>query len=180
VLSSTPPKREWPGLVVRTVSLALADVLGSERVSQQCKAWYRAGGCILAKRHEGPHRNQTQLDEEALRVQVHDLQNEVAYLKASQWEPAEGIWRVERNDYGRSSTLVAKPDVAEREAILRAVLQQHVDVAVKAIRGVYDREKFCPTMLEHEDHDGYCGVWPSADAIWSAIRDGLAKGLEDE
>jgi hypothetical protein len=104
-------------------------------------------------------------------------EEELEALKYQQWEPADGIWRVERTSHGRSSTLVAPLDAPENETIIRAVLEGHGDMAVKAIRGVYDRETFCPMMLKHEDHNGPCGVWPSADAIWSAIRDGLAQEM---
>ena len=112
-----------------------------------------------------------------LEQQIHHLEQEIAYLKQQQWEPSEGVWWVHREEAGRSSTMIAKPDCAERETILRAALQVNWDVAVKAIRESFDRNTFCPVMLEHADHDGSCGVWPSADKIWSAVRDALAKEL---
>lgn len=113
-----------------------------------------------------------------LMLEIHDLKVENDALKYSQWEPAEGIWRVSRHQYGRSSTLVAPLDVDEDEAIIRAVLHKYGDVAMRAIAEAYDRDKFCPTMLEHEDHGGACGVWPSAFEMWSKIRDAIAKDLE--
>lgn len=116
----------------------------------------------------------------AMEQRIHDLEQEVACLKYSQWEPAEGIWRVSRNQYGRSSTMVAPLDVDEDEAIIRAVLHKYGDVAMRAIMDSYDKNKFCPTMLEHLHHDGNCGVWPSAFEIWESIRDAIAKDLESK
>jgi hypothetical protein len=113
-----------------------------------------------------------------LEQQVFDLQNEVAAHKASRWEPADGIWRVSPSEHGRTITLVAPLYAPEDEAIVRAMLQEHEDVATRAIRDVYDRNKFCPVMLAHEDHDGSCGIWPSAATIWAAIRDAIAARLE--
>lgn len=106
---------------------------------------------------------------------IAELQEEIRLLKQREWEPADGIWRVERTEYGRSSTLVAPLDAPEDEAIVRAALQRHGDAACRAITGVYRLETFCPTMLEHREHGGHCGVWPSAYTIWSAIREAIAK-----
>jgi hypothetical protein len=109
--------------------------------------------------------------------EIAELREEVRLLRQREWEPSDGIWRVERTEYGRSSTLVAPLDAPEGEALARAALQRHADAAVRAIRGVFDRETFCPTMLEHATHGGPCGVFPSADAIWRAARDAIAKEL---
>lgn len=36
---------------------------------RRCGAWYRAGGCILPRRHEGAHRNETQMELDRLRAE---------------------------------------------------------------------------------------------------------------
>lgn len=45
--------------------------MASER---SCGAWYRAGGCILPKRHDGPHRNSAQQETDRLRDQAAEWQ----------------------------------------------------------------------------------------------------------
>lgn len=126
------------------------------------------------------------LDDEVMEV-IDDLRAEVAHLKREitcmelqRWEPQAGIWSVSHHAYGRSTTFVGGPDVPEREAIVRAVLQMDGDVVMQAISQAYDRDRFCPTMLEHEDHGGMCGVWPSAWEMWTKIRDALAASLEEK
>lgn len=143
-------------------------------------AWFHLSEARRQRRARQQDLGRLQADNLTMAQQVRDLVNERDALKASQWEPAEGIWLVSRNEYGRSSTLVASPGVSEQEAIVRSILQQHYDVAVRAIMGAYERDKFCPVMLEHESHEGYCGVWPSAHAIWSAVRDALAQKVSKD
>lgn len=116
----------------------------------------------------------------AAETRVRELEYEICWLKHQQWEPADGIWWVSRNQYGRSSTLVAPLNVDEDEAIIRAALQKHGDVAMQAIVDSYDKNRFCPTMLAHLDHEGSCGVWPSAAKIWETIRDAIAREMEGQ
>lgn len=47
----------------------------------RCGVWYRAEGCILPPRHDGPHRNQTQQEMDRLRVEVSVLRSAFEHLE---------------------------------------------------------------------------------------------------
>lgn len=111
-------------------------------------------------------------------IEIESLKEELRCSRQREWEPSEGIWRVRYWSGGRSMTRVAKPEVPEQEAIIRAVLETHADVVVKAIMDTYDTRTFCPTTFQHLDHEGNCGIFPPHYAIWEAVRDALAADLK--